>query len=207
MKKEYSKSIYIAMCVAFVISLGVLGISLSYAFFEADIVGNYTETKIETGKFDIETSLTTISAINVSNISLIDEENIETEASSINFTAKSKSTTNKAGKFNIYLKDITISNNLIDNSFKWQLVMNNNIIASGDFSDIETKGNKSTTQMDTEDLKYFDNYYLKTAIDFNDFNQSDFSIRVYLLNNGLNQNHLMNGSFECKAAIEAYSIK
>lgn len=205
MKKEHSKKVYIGICIVFVVALVTLATSISFAYYKANVKEeNKTQTTVKTGTFDIETSLSTTSAIHANDMNLINPEEIETQAKSIRFTAKSKSNTSNPGKFNIYLKDIAISNNLIHNDFKWQLLMDNEVIASGDFADLIVNGKSSTTKTNTDSVKYFDTYYLKTATNFNGFNQSNLEVRVYLLNSSENQNSLMNGTFSGKVAIEAY---
>lgn len=201
MKNKKSNSKYLIMCLIFVVAIIVIGVSLSYAFTVADITGDFTETTIQAGTFDIETSLTNMDALNASNMLLINEDEIETEAETLEFTVASKSTSDNAGKFNVYLKNIKISNNLISNDFKWQLLMDDKIIANGSFGDI------STTNTSDSDTNYYDTYYLKKGIDFNGFNTSNLELRIYLLNSSLDQSNLLNGTFECKVAIEAYTTK
>jgi hypothetical protein len=79
--------------------------------------------------------------------------------------------------------------------------MDDKIIANGSFGDI------STTNTSNSDTNYYDTYYLKKGIDFNGFNTSNLKLRIYLLNSSLDQSNLLNGTFECKVAIEAYTTK
>lgn len=207
MKKQISNKKYMIICSVFVVSLVIIAMSVSFAYLKLDISGaeNATETKIETGTFDIKTSLTNTSAIIATNMMLISETEIEEKSKSISFTAQSSATANTPGKFNVYLKNISISKGLIDANFKWQLLMDSEIIGSGSFSDIETNGVASATNTNTETTNYYDMYYLKEAIDFNGFNESILELRVYLLNDStVNQNNLMNGTFECIVGIEGY---
>lgn len=210
MKKKLSNKKYFIICCVFVVSLAIIAMSISFAYIKLEISGieNVTETKIETGTYDIKTSLTSASAFNVTNMMLINESEIETKANSISFTAQAASTTNKPGKFNIYLKDVVISKGLIDVNFKWQLLMDDKIVGNGSFNDIEVNGVASTTTANTDTVNYYDMFYLKEAIDFNYFNESTLELRVYLLNDStLNQNNLLNGTFECKVGIEGYNVE
>jgi len=203
--KNTKRNKYMIMCIVFVVALITIAVSISFAYIKLNVTGDTTETKIETGTYDIETSLSSVTAFNATNMVLINEEEIEEKAESISFTVKPKNTNSKAGKFNVYLKDISISNGLIDSSFKWQILMDGKVIDSGDFSTIESKGIKSTTVNDTETMKYYDSFDLKSNIEFNGFNESSIEIRVYLLNDStINQNNLMNGTFQGKVGIEAY---
>ena len=205
MKKNTSNKNYTMICSVFVVSLVIIASSISYAFLKLEVEGETTQTIIETGTYDIETSLDTASAFSATNMMLIDESEIEAKSKSMEFTVKSKNANANAGKFDVYLKDIAISNGMIDSNFKWQLLMDGNIIATGDFDNIDTNGVKSTSKTDTENIKYYDSFNLKSAISFNGYNQSTLKLRVYLLNdNTVNQNNLMNGTFECRVGIEAY---
>ena len=181
MKKEHSKNAYAFMCTAFVVSIIIIAVSFSYAFLVPKVYGENTQTTIEAGIFDIETSLDNSSAIIAQNMIILNEDEVESKAEKIDFTVKSTATTDNAGKFNVYLKDIAISNGLIDSNFKWDLIMDGEVIKSGSFSNIETIGISSTSKEDTDTAKYFDTYYLATGINFNNFEASNMSIRIYLL--------------------------
>ncbi len=194
------------LAILLVLSIVALVASFTYAFFLTDTPGEVTQTKIESGTFDIATSLTNLSGINATNMTLLEESEITEKSNKINFTVQSKSSTNNAGRFNIYLKDITISTGMINSSFKYQILMDGNIIQNGDFSRLNTLGIISTSKTSTDAIKYYDNLVLASAIDFDDFNESEIEIRVYLLNdNTVNQNDLMNGNFSCKVGVEAYN--
>lgn len=193
---------YVIICAIFVVALLILGISLTYAFFETNISNDFTETKFTTGTFSMDTNLTDASVINASNMTLLNTNEVESKSEKINFTAQAKNNNN--AKFNIYLKNITISSNMIDSSFKWQLLADNKVISSGDFSDITKNGKLSTSKTSTDLVKYYDTYYLKKAGNFNGNNEMNFEIRLYLLNSSVNQSSLIDGTFSSSAAIEGY---
>lgn len=200
-EKKISKK-YMVICIVFVCALLILGISLTYAFFEADLSSNFTETKVTTGTFDISTNLNDTSVINASNMNLLTESEIATKAEKITFTAQAKN--NKNAKYNIYLKNIKISSNMINSSFKWQLLADNKVISSGDFSDMTKNGKLSSSKTSTDSIKYYDSYYLKQAGSFNGNSEMNFEIRLYLLNSSVDQSSLLGGTFEASAAIEGY---
>ena len=193
---------YVIICAIFVVALLILGISLTYAFFETDISSNFTETKFTTGTFSMDTNLTDASVINASNMTLLNTDEVESKSEKINFTAQAKNNNN--AKFNIYLKNIKISSNMIDSSFKWQLLADNKVISSGDFSDITKNGKLSTSKTSTDLVKYHDTYGLKKAGNFNGNSEMNFEIRLYLLNSSVDQSSLIDGTFEASAAIEGY---
>ena len=197
-KSNNVKVVAIFALVTVAVIVVAFGISMAYITF--DYEGTPTETKIETGTFNVETSLTSASSINASNMQLIDASEAATSAPSLDFTVKGKS----GAKFTVYLKDIAISTNMINAAFKWEVVMDGSVIGFGDFSDIQTNGVASTTQTSTEQMKYFSRYTLKSNIPFNGNNTSNISVRVYLLNDPVNdQSTLLGGTFENKVAIEA----
>lgn len=200
-KQKYSKS-YTVICIIFVVALIILGISLTYSFTIADLQGNFTETKIQSGTFKMDTDLPDSNVITANNMVLINEDEIDAKSEKINFTAQVKS--ESTGFYNIYLKNITISNNMIDSSFKWQLLADDVVVSSGDFSDITTNGKLSTTKTSTENIKYYDTYYLKQAGEFNGTSVTNFEIRLYLLNSSLDQSSLIDGTFEASVAITGY---
>lgn len=206
MKNIHSNKRYVIMCIVFVGALIVAIFSFSYAYMQTNIYGDLTETTIKTGTFDIKTTLTNTSGINATNMMLINEKEIEEKAKNITFTVQAASTTNNPGKFNIFLKDIVISKGLININFKWQLLMDDKIIGNGSFDDIEVNGMQSTNNTNTETVNYYDTYYLKEAISFDNFNESTLELRIYLLNDdSVNQKELLNGIFKCKVGIEGYS--
>ena len=203
--KNTKSNKYIIMCIVFVVALITLAFSVSFAYIKLEITGETTETKIETSTYDIETTLSSATAFNVSDIMLINEDEIDIKSESVSFKVKAKDSNSKEGKFSIYFKDVAISNGLIDSNFKWQILMDGEILDSGDFSAIEKNGIKSTTISDTESIKYYDSFNLKSNIEFNGFDESTIEIRIYLLNDStINQNNLINGTFEGKIGIEAY---
>ncbi|MBO5096536.1 MAG: hypothetical protein J6B98_06645 [Bacilli bacterium] len=208
MKNKSSLNKYVIMCVVFVISIIAIAFSISFAYMESDILGELTETKVNTGTFDIKTSLTNTTAINTKNMMLISEDEIEDKSNKISFTVQAASTTGKAGEFNVYLKDVIIDKGLIDPNFKWQLLMDDEIIGEGDFSNIDTDGIKSETNTNTDTTNYYDMFYLKKAISFKEFNESTLEIRVYTLNDStVNQNNLLYKTMQAKIGVEAYSVK
>ena len=90
---------YIIICIVFVVALLILGISLTYAYFQFDISSNFTETKFTTGTFSMDTNLTDASVINATNMTLLNTDEVESKSEKINFTAQAKNNTN--AKFNI----------------------------------------------------------------------------------------------------------
>ena len=85
---------YVIICAIFVVALLILGISLTYAFFETDISNDFTETKFTTGTFSMDTNLTDASVINATNMTLLNTNEVESKSEKINFTAQAKNNNN-----------------------------------------------------------------------------------------------------------------
>ena len=96
---------YVIICAIFVVALLILGISLTYAFFETDISNDFTETKFTTGTFSMDTNLTDASVINATNMTLLNTNEVESKSEKINFTAQAKNNNNaKFKKYNNIFK-------------------------------------------------------------------------------------------------------
>lgn len=197
---------YTIMCIVFVVALITLAFSISFAYIKLETAGETTETKIKTGTFEIETSLETVNSLNATNMMLINEDEIEEKANSLTFTAKADSSNTSTGEFAIYVKDVTISKGLIDKNFKWQLLQDGKIVGNGSFENIDSDGVASSSKTNTDDINYYDTYYLIKDIPFNGTEESSLELRIYLLNDSaVNQSNLMNGTFECRVGIEGYN--
>lgn len=200
---------YIIMCSVLVVSLIVITMSITYAYFLSSIGRDFTESSIETGTFEIKTSLSNMNALNVSNMNILNEDEIDDNAQKLDFTVQSlsKNSNNKPGKFNVYLKNVLISDDLIDSDFKWDLIKEGEIIATGNFADIVTEGVLSSSDS-VNSTKTYSTYYLKKDIDFEDYEENNLTIRVYLLNDAVkDQSKFIEKSFECNVAVEAYNAK
>ena len=205
-KANVSKKKYIAMCLVFVISLAVIAISVSYAILSIPVAGDFTDTSAVTGDYGFTSNLNETTAINAKNLGLIDEDEIDTLAPSTSFTVRARNNREDV-KYNVYLKDITISNNLIDSigSFKWQLLKDGTVIEQGDFRNIDTVGIKKSSNVDTATTKSFDSYDLKDGIAFDGLNTTTLTFRVYILNDDVvDQTAMVNGTFSAKIGVVSY---
>lgn len=190
------KNNQIIISIMLVLSIIVVGISTSYAYFKASIIGNSTQTHIKSDTFDIKSTLDKTSSLSFSNMKLIDESEIGTLAQVLTFDIKSLANNSNKGYFDIYIKDMTISNNLISEYFKYQILLDNKLITTGNFKAI-TAGVGTQTSVSK--------YVLKNNIAFNDGNNHTVKVRFYLLNdNNVNQINLMNSTVNFKVGINAY---
>lgn len=202
-----------------VIALVVIGVSGSYAYYTKVAQVKSTTTTATSGKIDISSNLeVTDNAIKIldEDLRLINAGDIETKAKSLEFNIDStKSTVN--AKYEIYIKGITLTKNLYNADFKWQLVKkgtSNTVIAQGNFSTAvrkepaEVAGEVYNVSTKANDINLMN--YLAEGITANDVviaagTTENFIFRIWLENNtSRNQIDLTNGSFEGKLGIAAY---
>ena len=113
-----------------------LGFRLSYAFMLATVTGNDTVTpvSVKTGNLDI--TFTTSQYITTANkILLINDNESSTKALKSSFTVANPTALSTVNaKYDIYLSNITISNNLKQGDMKWELVKGGTVIENGTFN-------------------------------------------------------------------------
>lgn len=165
----------------------------TYAYFSANLIEgeNIKKSVVQSGI--LSTTFETGEYINNTEGQLIDEDQVPTLADFTSFSVyhNDESTTNAL--YNVSLTDITISENLINKDFKWELINNKVIISQGDFSNISSESD----------------YLLNTTpINLPNGNTDDLVLRIWLQNDdNRNQNNLLNGSFEAKVKIDVVATK
>lgn len=124
------KSVVIYLLVA--LFLITLSFGVSYAYFTADVTGNEpaTESRVTAGTLKVDFTIT--DKISNSNIMLIKDSDRATRAESIPFSVSNNG--NLAGQYMIYLTDLSISNNLKSEDFKWELIKNGTTTYAGNFT-------------------------------------------------------------------------
>ena len=194
MKKFDLKSVLIYIGIALL--LISLSFGISYAFFTVLVSGNEDakHTKVTTGTLSVDFTMT--NRINNSNIMLIQDSERTTKAESVPFTVANNG--NVAGSYIVYLSDLTISNNLLSEDFKWELVKNNTITYSGDFTSA-VSGTlfplTSTTQLDGSLSPVAQNIAV---------NGSDsYVLRIWLSETEADQTSLLGGTFSAKVDVVA----
>lgn len=193
-----------------VIAIVVLGVSLSYAYYSANKTGNGIIDERTAAKLDLTTTLTNAPNISNMKLTLIEKENIKTDAEKVAFTVTNANTSTVNGKYFIYLTNIKLSKNLYSSYFKWQLVRvtssGENIVASGNFanasekrSDTPVAGESNNVITTLEDISLNSNV-LTIAPNTTD----SLVFRIWLENDpNVVQNELTSGSFEGKLKLEA----
>ena len=135
----------------------------------------------------------------------IKESEIEEYAAIANFTVKGAESnpTDKDIIYDITLTNIDITDGLLDENFKFELYKNNTKISEGNFSNL---------QVEKKEKEY--TYYQRAILNENVMNlprynetADSFSLRIYILDNGLDQSNLMGQSFKANVEIATYTTK
>ncbi len=190
-----------------VVSLIVIGISGSYAYFTTNIMGKPTQSTISSGKFDVTSSLEGANAIKDLSLTLINAEEVATKAKKLEFTVVSTSHSTIDAKYDVFLRGISLSKNLYSADFKWELinkdcVEESCVLASGDFSTVE-RTDQAVPEEEPNVLTTVKDIQLTTeSLLLNKDTTQNLIFRIWLQNDeNRNQIELTNGSFEGKLAL------
>ena len=206
-KKDIYKSVSF-MCM-FVLLIVVAGITISYAYYTLNMRGSTTTDTNQAANLNITTTLTGTTAINTSNLVLIDGTDLS-KAEKVSFSVTNNTDSTVDAKYTINLIDMSLTQNLFSKYFKWALVMNgdttNKIV--GDFQDetgVIQEGETSTTSQTvaTKNLITEENA-LPLAIGATD--TIDFYIWLQDDDN-VNQIYLTSGTFSSKLSLNAFPSK
>lgn len=184
-KHKFNPIKLIVLC----ISLLVLSFSLSYAYFTVGV--NYTSTAeerkqtVNTATLDID--FITSEYINNNSIQLIKAEEVETLSEKSIFNIKNIDGATYDSKYNISLKELTISDNFKSQDFKWSLVKNNEEIATGNFSSANSG----------EDI-----LLTSSPIVLLSNETHNYELRIWLQETDLDQSSLYDGIFQAKVSID-----
>lgn len=191
-KKLSIKSVLIYVGIALL--LVSLSFGLSYAYFTTTVTGNddAKPTRVLSGTLSVDFTIT--DRINNSNIMLIQDSDRTTMAESVPFTVTNNG--NVDGTYIVYLSDMTISNNLKSEDFKWELVKNNTITYTGDFTSAvngELFPLTSTTQIDGSLSPVAQNIAVNDT--------DSYVLRVWLSETEADQTNLLGGNFTGKVDV------
>ncbi|MCI6002421.1 MAG: hypothetical protein MRZ37_04705, partial [Tenericutes bacterium] len=182
--------------------LGVLILSLGFT-----LALNYVSKKINTSLIsaNINVVYTGDSTITEDLFLPIKESEIEEYAAIANFTVKGaeNNVTDKDIIYDITLTDIDITDGLLDENFKFQLLKNNTVISEGNFSSLQVEKTE-------EQYKYYQRAILnENVMNLPKYNETadSFQLRIYILDNGLDQANLMGQRFRAKVEIATYTSK
>jgi hypothetical protein len=191
-----------------VVSLVVLAFSATYAYYTTSITGDSSETVLKSGKLEITTNLESVSAINNSNIILINASEKEEKADSVTFYISNPSTSTIDAKYYVYLTDINLSKNLYSEYFKWELLKNDEVVNSGTFKNASRKTEISEDE-ENNVLTTSEDIQLNSSALYISPNTTDTLVfRLWLENDdSKNQIELTEGSFSGKLYLEAVPSK
>ena len=112
-KKSKNKAVKSGIFIAvFVLSIMIIGVSVSYAYFSANVVGSSDTGENQAAKLNVTTTLTSGGAINATSLAIIDGSEYLTKAEHFEFTVTNNTDSTVRAKYAINLTDITISKNI-----------------------------------------------------------------------------------------------
>lgn len=203
---EKNKSNFVKVIVL-VVALIILGISSTYAYFTTVITGTPNTTTLKAGKLDIDTNLSSVSAINNTRLFLIDAADKASDAESVSFYVQSTSDSTVSAKYYIYLKEISISKNLYSSYFKWELLQNGTVVGSGNFASATRTSASSSTEASNVSTTAADITLTSNALTLATNSKDNLIFRLWLENDAsVNQIELTEGSFSGKLYLEAVPV-
>ena len=192
-----------------VVSIIVIGISLSFAYFTMSIQGSSDTGNNQAAILNVTTTLTTADAINATSLAIIDGSEYLTKAESIEFTVTNNTDSNVNALYTINMTDITISKNMLSQYFKWALVINSDTgnAITGSFQDLSLadEGNTDTSTVTIgSKVLIADENACSLSIGATD------TITLYLWlenDDNVDQLYLTNGTFSGKLSLNATPVK
>lgn len=171
----------------FIICMFAIMLTTSYAWYSFSS-GN-TSFDVATNNDDIKVTYKTGMYINTTTAIPITNDEVISKADKNNFGIDlSKEELVGRVLVSVSLVDLEIDKNLKDSSFKYDLVYNDSVVSSGNFS----KADKNE-------------FMLADSITLESLNNNNFELRLYVLDNGENQNSLMNKKFKGTIAVNVVS--
>ena len=138
------------------ISLVLIGVSLTYAYFTLMYRGQKTVGENSAAKLNISSTLENATAINEIQMNLISADEVEQKAKKVEFSVTNNGTSNIDAKYTVKLVDYSLTKNLSSEYFKWKLVVNGDEAGAitGNFFDesIAPEGTTSTEKYQMKKL-------------------------------------------------------
>ncbi|MDD4187345.1 MAG: hypothetical protein PHX04_01035, partial [Bacilli bacterium] len=182
-KRIFRFSVFLAIIIPVILSL-------SYAYFQADIIGTDNGvTGKSTSTFDIDLITENDGYINASGVKLISAEKIAEESEKTNFKVVSGDNKHFIN-YTLSITNLTISSNLQVSDFKWQLLKQNQTVTSGTFSGISAN-----------------NMTLATNLEIGANRTDNYELRLWIEETSSNQNNLIGGSFGGKITLTAEMVQ
>ncbi len=197
-----------------VIAIVLIAFGLTYAYFSIGYGGNADVSGNRAAILNIDSTLKNASAINETEMSLISEDEIETEAKKVTFDVINQGTSTVDAKYIVKLIDYSITKNLSSKYFKWKLVVNpgeGEQVFTGNFlQNPEDEGTKLTGVVETDTLSGLNKVLVNEdeALTLNIGKTDHLVFYVWLENDeALNQIYLTNGEFRGRLSLEAFPTK
>ena len=187
MEKPWKKSELVLLSLSLMVIIAVIA-GVTYGYFSVTVLGNSTatSTKIKTGILAVD--FVTSEYINNPNMMLIKDSQRAEEAEKSIFVVKPAATATIAAKYDIVLFPVTISENFKSADLKWELLMNNAVIATGNFASF---GQKLDLKLNSSPIA------LALGTEHN------YEFRLWLSETSVDQSSLFNGTFEARVMIIA----
>ena len=202
--KDNTKKRIILGSLIIVMSIVIIGLSISYAYYLNTIEEVNPEnqgTNITSGKLSM--NFATSRYINATAAGLIDDEDV-LDPSNNNFTQFSVSFADDnsvdSATYNLYLTEISMTQNFKNEDVKWALYNSSDVqVASGNFS----KANLSSTA-NGDGTYNADNITLKNDITISPGTTNSYKLYIWLSNDDqTNQIDLLNGTLNAKVGFRA----
>ena len=197
--------------IAVLVIIGI-GIGISYAYYVISMQGSSTMSQSTAAVLNITTNLAEVDRINTDKLQLTEITNnnyAQVVTDKVTFTVTNQSSSNVNGKYNLYLKEMSVSKNLSSQYFKWAAVVSgtNSATFTGNFLDATSIAPEGTT-----DRTSVSNLTKMIITDANALTlepgESDtITFYIWLENANADQLYLTNGSFSGKLAIDAVPVK
>lgn len=205
-----NKSLVIG-AIVITLSIIIIGISGSYAYFVNSVQEKNSENKgVTVSSGDLNMSFTTSAYIDTDSASLIDDGEITTKADSTSFSVGLPSDASATSAlYDLYLTDITMTNNFKSADVKWALYKDGSSVATGNFSSVELTNSDGTlcaafTSGSTPVSCTGAKINLQQNINITKGKTDNYSLYIWLSNaTDRNQLDLLEGSLKAKVAFRA----
>ena len=182
---SYKKTLSIIS--VFVLTMFALMLSSSYAWYS--FTNASTAFNANTSSEDIKVMYKNNNYISTITAVPISSNEVEDKAEKNNFSINiNNQDLEEEIVVSINLTSISIDNALKNNNFRYELLYNGKSVSTGNFSNVVGG-----------------NFNILKDITLNNFDDNDFELRVYLLDDGSNQNNLMNKTFKAIISVNVIS--
>ena len=181
---------YIVLYFSIALLLISITISGSFAFYTAVVNGGSTPTEITTAKLSMK--FENSEYINADDLIILSNDEIEAKSQKSIFDVVNDS--EATGYYDLYF-DTTLTNNLISDDFKWELVVDGVVVNNGSFVTL-TKDLNNTTSTGSIKLT-------SSPIQLSSTNSNHCILKIWLQETSANQIELTEGTMSGHARLIA----